>query len=65
VRAQKALDQTMAHVYSQDTNTARLIMERLRKALDLIATQAAIGTPTKIAGLYRFPIPDTENRSYD
>ncbi|MRX09771.1 hypothetical protein GJ697_18195 [Pseudoduganella sp. FT25W] len=58
-RAQKSLDQTIGHVYAQDTNTARLIIQRLQKALDLIATQPAIGTPTKIAGLYRFPIPKT------
>ncbi|RFP10732.1 type II toxin-antitoxin system RelE/ParE family toxin [Duganella sp. BJB475] len=58
-QAQESLDQTMAHVYAQDMSAGNLMLQRLQKALDLIAEQPGIGTPTKQKNLRRFPIPRT------
>jgi plasmid stabilization system protein ParE len=49
----------MAHVYAQDMEAGRLLLQRLQRALDLIAEQPGIGTQTKQKNLRRFPIPRT------
>jgi plasmid stabilization system protein ParE len=49
----------MAHIYAQDVGTGRLMLQRLQTALDLIAIQPHIGTPTNRRFVRRFPVPKT------
>jgi len=57
--AQKSLDQTMARINAQDFVAGQLVLQRLNNALDVIATQPAIGTPTERGNTRRFAIPKT------
>ena len=59
--AQRALDQTMAHVNAQDYSTGLLVLQRVTKVIDLLSTQPDIGT-RRICQRYaaiRFPKLDT------
>jgi plasmid stabilization system protein ParE len=58
-KAQRSLDQTMVHINAQDISTGQLVLQRLKVALDLIAVQPDIGTPTAGRITRRFPIPKT------
>lgn len=57
--AQRALDQTMAHINAQDHSTALLVLHRVSKAIDLLRIQPDIGTPTYQPALRRYPVPNT------
>jgi plasmid stabilization system protein ParE len=49
----------MEHINSQDSAVGMLVMQRLQNAIDIIASQPGIGTPTERPNLRRFPIPRT------
>lgn len=57
--ARRSLDQTIAHINAQDMSAGDLVLQRLQSALDAIAAQPGIGTPTDRRGIRRFPIPKT------
>lgn len=59
VAAQRALDQTMAHINAQDYSTGLLVLQRVSKVIDLLSTQPDIGTPTYLPALRRYPVPKT------
>ncbi|WGG49675.1 MULTISPECIES: type II toxin-antitoxin system RelE/ParE family toxin [Rugamonas] len=58
-RAQESFIQTIDHIARQDAGSAALIVERVRKAVAILAHQPGIGTPTVRAGTWRFPVPRT------
>ncbi|MYN38302.1 type II toxin-antitoxin system RelE/ParE family toxin [Duganella sp. FT109W] len=58
-KAQHSLEQTLAHINAQDESAGRLVLQRLQVALDLIAIQPHIGTPTNRRRSRRFPVPKT------
>lgn len=58
-RAAQAYFATLARVAEDDPVSARLIRERVERALSLIQLQPAIGTPALRRGERRFPIPNT------
>ncbi|WP_083902542.1 type II toxin-antitoxin system RelE/ParE family toxin [Janthinobacterium sp. HH01] len=57
--ARRSLDQTIAHIHAQDALASGLVLQRLQNALDVIAAQPGIGTPTDRRDTRRFPIPKT------
>jgi plasmid stabilization system protein ParE len=54
-----SLAQTFEYINSQDPRTSNLIAQRVQNALELIALQPAIGTPTRQTGIRRFAVPKT------
>ena len=57
--AQRAAEKSLNHIAAQDPNASALVYKRLLGALDVIALQPAIGTPTRQEHIKRCPIPRT------
>jgi len=58
-RAFQAYCATLTRVVEEDPPTARLMRERVERALSLIQSQPGIGTPALRRGERRFPVPNT------
>jgi plasmid stabilization system protein ParE len=58
-RAFQAYHATLARVAEEDPLSARLVRERVERALSLIQSQPGIGTPALRRGERRFPVPNT------
>ncbi len=58
-RAFQAYLATLARIAEEDPQTARLVRERVDRALSLIQSQPAIGTRALRRGERRFPVPNT------
>lgn len=58
-RALDAYRDTLTRIADEDPHSAELVRERVERALALICTHPALGTPGTRRGDYRFPIPRT------
>jgi plasmid stabilization system protein ParE len=58
-RAAQAYQATLARIADDDPLTARLMHERVGRALSLIQVQPGLGTPALRRGERRFSIPNT------
>lgn len=58
-RAFQAYHATLARIAEEDALSARLVRERVERALSLIQSQPGIGTPALRRGERRFPVPNT------
>lgn len=58
-RARTSLNNSLHHIGAQDPGTSILIQQRVSAALDAIAIQPGIGTPTQRRNTRRFPIAKT------
>jgi plasmid stabilization system protein ParE len=58
-RAFEAYHATLARIAEDDPPTARLVRERVERALSLIQLQPGIGTPVLHRGERRYPVPNT------
>lgn len=58
-RAFEAYHATLVRIAEEDPSTARLVRERVERALSLIQLQPGIGTPALRRGERRYPVPNT------
>ena len=58
-RASEAYHATLARVAEEDPLSARLVRERVERALSLIQSQPGLGTPALRRGERRYPVPNT------
>ncbi|NRR33676.1 type II toxin-antitoxin system RelE/ParE family toxin [Oxalobacteraceae bacterium] len=50
---------SLAHIEMQDDHTAKLIAQRVNRALDILSSQPGLGTPVPRSFSRRFAIPNT------